>query len=874
MKSRCHLANTKRIPIGILCLLFIINALSANEIDQNDASSKQGLVAAYDFTSNSGNLVMDRSGAKPLVNLLINEPRNVLRANGSIKFIKGTTARSMTPPSKIINALKGSNTISVEVWFKPSNLKQDGPARLITISGGTSDRNFTIGQEGRSLQARVRTTSTSKNGLPALESNALLTTKVTHAVYSFNRGRAKLYINGRLVKEQKISGTFDNWDKNFKISIGNEVSNNRPWLGTIYYAAIYNRELNPNEITARYEAGKDKRGVPVIDKVAENSKLFERSIAPILANHCLECHDAANAKGDLDLSRKITAFADEGIIASGHSSKSLLWESVSKNEMPKKRPPLTDKEKKSLKDWLDGGANWTLKSIDPAVYVHEEKTQKHWIRRLTVEEYISTVNATMGVDISKEALEILPADLRADGFSNTAYNLNVDLEHVLAYSQLASKIITKIDIKKFAQRFSNNQSFTDKNMAQFLEKLGLWVLRGPLEKKEIVIYRGITTTAVASGANYQEAIALVLEAMLQSPRFIYRIEDNNSGEIVSDTELAVRLSYLIWGSSPDKALYDATLKGNFSDPETIRSHVDRMLGDPRAIDQSIRFLRQWLNLDSLANLRPDKKHFPEWEPQLAEDMDSETVAFFKEVIWEKKLPMSQLLNAQFTYLTPKLAKHYGIREKDSNELARYDLSEVPSRGGLLTQGSTLTIGGDEASMVTRGLFVLHDLLRGVVKDPPPCVDTTPVPIKPGLSQRLIAEKRISNKNCGGCHSRFEPLAFGLERFDGLGTYMKNDSLGNLLREDGKILIPGEATPLSYESSAKLMDLLSQSDRVSHSLTWKITQFAMGRPLGAKDVSKVDKIHQRAKNNGSTYPSIIHAIATSDLIHSKEIQENK
>ena len=326
--------------------------------------------------------------------------------------------------------------------------------------------------------------------------------------------------------------------------------------------------------------------------------------------------------------------------------------------------------------------------------------------------------------------------------------------------------------------------------------------------------------------------------------------------------------------SPDKALYDATLKGNFSDPETIRSHVDRMLGDPRAIDQSIRFLRQWLNLDSLANLRPDKKHFPEWEPQLAEDMDSETVAFFKEVIWEKKLPMSQLLNAQFTYLTPKLAKHYGIREKDSNELARYNLSEVPSRGGLLTQGSTLTIGGDEASMVTRGLFVLHDLLRGVVKDPPPCVDTTPVPIKPGLSQRLIAEKRISNKNCGGCHSRFEPLAFGLERFDGLGTYMKNDSLGNLLREDGKILIPGEATPLSYESSAKLMDLLSQSDRVSHSLTWKITQFAMGRPLGAKDVSKVDKIHQRAKNNGSTYPSIIHAIATSDLIHSKEIQENK
>ena len=104
--------------------------------------------------------------------------------------------------------------------------------------------------------------------------------------------------------------------------------------------------------------------------------------------------------------------------------------------------------------------------------------------------------------------------------------------------------------------------------------------------------------------------------------------------------------------------------------------------------------------------------------------------------------------------------------------------------------------------------------------------------------------------------------------------MEKDSLGNLLRDDGKILIPGEAKALDFKSSAELMDLLSQSDRVSHSLTWKITQFAMGRPLGAKDVREVDKIHQRAKNNGSTYQSIIHSIATSDLIHTKELEENK
>ena len=165
MKSRCHLADTKRIPIGILCLLFIINALSANETDQNKAAPKLSSLVSYDFTSNSGSLIMDRSGAKPLVNLLINEPRNVLRANGSVKFIKGTVARSAAPPSKIFNAFKDSNTISAEIWFKPSNLKQDGPARLITISGGTSERNFTIGQEGRSLHCLLYTSPSPRDGL-------------------------------------------------------------------------------------------------------------------------------------------------------------------------------------------------------------------------------------------------------------------------------------------------------------------------------------------------------------------------------------------------------------------------------------------------------------------------------------------------------------------------------------------------------------------------------------------------------------------------------------------------------------------------------------------------------------------------------------
>ena len=163
-------------------------------------------------------------------------------------------------------------------------------------------------------------------------------------------------------------------------------------------------------------------------------------------------------------------------------------------------------------------------------------------------------------------------------------------------------------------------------------------------------------------------------------------------------------------------------------------------------------------------------------------------------------------------------------------LQRVDLSAIPSRGGLLTHGSVLTIGGDEASMVTRGLFVLHDVLDGHVEDPPPCVDTTPVPTKPGLTQRGVALARIANKSCGGCHSKFEPLAFGLERFDGLGTFHEKDHHGNKLREDGDILFPGTNRPVAYKTSAQLMNLLAENDRVNRTMTRKMTQWAPGRKV--------------------------------------------
>ncbi len=833
----------------------------------SDARTATGIIAFYDFRSASGSIVKDRSGSRQPIDLRISKPASVRRSEGALEVRGDTIIQSERPATKLIEAVRKSGEMTIEAWVRPANTKQEGPARIVTLSKSGSERNFTLGQEGDKYDARFRTTRTSTNGIPSTDSGSRsLAPKLTHIVYTRSRnGRARLYLNGKQRAEKNVKGSTSNWDKGHRLALANEFSGDRQWLGTYHLVAIYNRDLSPNRIAQHYGAGVD--GFPgfVAEKAADpNEHLFESKIAPILAKHCVECHDSATAKGDLDLSKKAKALAggSEGKpLVPGSAEKSLLWEVVATDDMPKKRPPLSIEEKKLLKQWIDGGAKWSKETIDPADYIHDSHSGGIFVQRLTVPEYIETVRTVTGVDISKEAREILPRDLRADGFSNTAYNLNVDLSHVDAYAKLAEIIVSRMDTGKFAARFSRSRKFTDNDMGKLIEKMGEWVLRGPVDDREVIAYRGISTTVASSGGKFEEAVGFILEAMLQSPRFIYRIE-NQVGDgtpwQVGDYELASRMSYILWGGPPDQQLLQAAERGDFS------GQIDRMLQDPRAVARSKQFVSEWLNLGRLANMSPSKKRFPNWDPAIAADMREETLAFWEEIVWKQKRPLADLFNAQVSFMTPRLAKHYGLSPSGKG-LERRDLAQVSSRGGLLTHGSVLTIGGDDGSTVTRGLFVLHDVLRGVVKDPPPGTDTTPIPSKPGWSHRRIAEQRIGDRSCGGCHKKFEPLAFGFGKFDGLGSYREKDEHDNVLREDGTILFPGSDGPKAFKTAAELMDLIAGSDRVKQTVTWKVTQFALGRPLGGSDAPIIEKIHEKTQKNGGTWHALMAAIIESDLV---------
>jgi len=872
-----------RVKFSQLVVCFFLVGLARPASAWSADRSGDGLVALYDFRLAKGSIVKDRSGVGKPLDLKIENPKNVRRTKGTLEVRGKTLIRSDKPAAKVFNAVRRSGEITIEAWVRPANAKQDGPARMVTLSGGSSERNFTLGQEGDKVDVRLRTTKTSGNGIPSLNSpGRSLAPRLTHIVYTRNRGgRARLFLNGKQQAEKRVPGAMANWNGKYRLALANELSSERPWLGTFHLVAIYSRDLSVGEVAQHFKAGVNARSTGAqlaTRKQSPKEQFFDRKIAPLLSRHCLECHDTVNHKGRLDLSKKSTAFATakkETVIVPGKSAESLLWEVVEADDMPNERDSLSVDEKKLLRKWIDDGAVWAGEEIDPLAHTLDWRVNQNWVRRLTVPEYIDTVRSLTGVDIAREARETLPPDIRADGFSNTAYNLTVDLKHIEAYSRLAGIIVGKMNVRQFAKRFSKKRGFTDDVMRDLVAKMGKWLLRAPLEEHEVAAFRGISTTVAAAGGTFEEALSLLVEAMLQSPRFLYRVENERGDGTawpVSEYELASRMSYIIWGAPPDTQLLEAAENGQLFEDDSLEAQLRRMLDDPRAAKRSAEFVHEWLNLGRLANMKPNPEKFPQWNADLANDMRAETIAFFDDVVWKQNRPLADLLNAKLTYATPRLARHYGLPVQRGG-LARYDLKSVPERGGLLTQGSVLTIGGDEASMVTRGLFVLRDLLRSGVKDPPPSVNTEPVPSKAGLTQRNIARKRIADKTCGGCHIKFEPLAFGLEKFDGIGAFHEKDEHGNTLRDDGEILFPGTAKTVPYDSSTELMNLLAGSDRVQQCLTWKVAQFALGRPLGPADSRTLDKVHQAAQKGGGTYASLIRAIIKSDLVQKTQTEAN-
>ncbi len=879
---------------------FVILLLSLiGRSSEAEERSSRGLLALYTFQEGKGRSIRDRSGVGTPLDLEIERPGKVRWKKDAITFTGKTRIFSSRLPHKILKAVKNTGEITIEAWITPKNTTQQGPARIVTLSQNSSARDVTVGQDGNKFDVRLRTTKTSENGIPSLASgNKTAQARLTHLVYTRTKaGIATIYLNGKKSSSKKIAGSLDNWNESYRFLIGGEWSADRGWLGDVHFVALFSYALSTKQILQNFKAGpkvtvsiKDPKASKKVEKVTpkesvekvtpkeeftlhqpSSPEFFKEKIVPLLTKHCFKCHHEKKAKGKIDLTQKALVFPgpdpDAPLLTPKKPEKSLLYEVVLIDEMPKGNPPLTQREKLLLQKWIAAGAVWPTEKIDYEAIAPKKDSGELILRRLTVEEYIDTVEALFNIDVEEEARKLLPPDLRADGFSNTAYNLTVDLQHIEAYQGLAEHIVDKIDLQEIGLKYSSCENLSLDCIEDIVSELALRIFRSPLQTEELESYQKIAALIADEGGSFDEGLYYVLYAMLQSPRFIYRAENqlgDGKAKRVTSFELATRMSYLIWGGPPDEKLLQAARSNSLQTDKEIESQVKRMLQDPRAKKQASRFVKEWLDLDRLSVLRPNKKHFPHWSKELAQDMRRETIAFFEEVAWKENQALSTLLNAKKTFLTPRLAKHYGIQPQ-SKKFALYDLSNNPARGGILTQGSVLTMGGDEASMVTRGLFVLKDLLGSKVGDPPPELDTTPVPSKKGMSRRDVAQTRVVNPSCGGCHAKFEPLAFAFEKYDGVGGFSESDEHGNTLREDGVIEIPGDKKEHEYKTTQQLNDLLAANAQVQRTIEKKMIQFALGRPLTENDTEDLKQIHNEAKADGSSYRAVIQALVKSNLI---------
>ncbi len=317
---------------------------------------------------------------------------------------------------------------------------------------------------------------------------------------------------------------------------------------------------------------------------------------------------------------------------------------------------------------------------------------------------------------------------------------------------------------------------------------------------------------VEQAPSIDRGMQLALEAILVSPKFLFRIEPESG---LDDFQFASRLSYLLWSSMPDDELFSLAAQHRLRDPEVLRAQIHRMLLDSKSRALAENFAGQWLETRNLASIHPDPVKFPEFTPALRRDMQRETELFF-DSIFRGDRPISDFLAANYTFLNQRLAAFYGIPNVQGPQFRRVDLPPGSHRGGILTQAAILTVTSYPArtSPVLRGKWILENLLDSPPPPPPPNVpklEETSLGVTATVRQRL--ERHRANPACSGCHTRMDPLGFGLENYDAIGRWRTQD--GNLPIDSGD------------GPEALKQHLLAEQDRFARCFASKLATYALG-----------------------------------------------
>jgi hypothetical protein len=380
-------------------------------------------------------------------------------------------------------------------------------------------------------------------------------------------------------------------------------------------------------------------------------------------------------------------------------------------------------------------------------------------------------------------------------------------------------------------------------------------LHGPFE-----LYR-----KARSDTEFESGIEMALSAVLVSPQFLFRVEQDPAGippntpYRISDLELASRLSFFLWSSIPDDELLDVAIAGKLHEPAVLERQVRRMLADARSRTLVNNFAAQWLRLRNLDSITPDMRLFPDFDDNLRQAFRRETELFFESILREDRSVLD-LLNAKYTFVNERLAKHYGIPHVYGSRFRRVALADDSWRGGLLRHGSILTVTSyaTRTSPVLRGKWVLDNLLGA---PPPPPLPDVPALKDNTVDGRLSVRERLSehrtNSNCAPCHNLMDPIGLSLERFDAVG---RRRTVEGGARIDASGGLPDGSTFADVQGLEAA--LLRRPELFVGAFAEKLQTYALGRGVEYYDAPAIRTIVREARPESFRLSSIILGVVKS------------
>jgi hypothetical protein len=405
--------------------------------------------------------------------------------------------------------------------------------------------------------------------------------------------------------------------------------------------------------------------------------------------------------------------------------------------------------------------------------------------------------------------------------------------------------------------------------AEIVKALAGRAYRGPASASELQALMEFYRQG-RKDADFESGVRLALQAILASPRFLFRLEQVNVAAVkagqsyrIGEAELASRLSFFVWGAAPDAALLEAARQGALATPLGLERQLQRLLHDPRSEALSTRFAAQWLRLQDLDKIRPDALLYPQYDATLAEGFRRETELLFDSIVREDR-SVFELLTADYTFVNERVARHYGLPKVSGSAFRRVDLSATPRRG-LLGHGSVLALTSvaDRTSPVLRGKWVMEVLLGTPPPPPPPTVPDLDASTKPiaadgrTLSVRERMEEHRADPACRSCHRVIDPLGLALENFDVDGSWRIRDN-GVAIDATGTLF---DGTPLRGPADLR-QALLDRPDTVLRNFTEFLMTYALGRRLEPADMPQLRAIVRQAGRNGYRFSSFALGVVQS------------